>query len=190
MFDRASLSASTAPGIYQQVAAKLGPLTSAASSTAGSVETPHMLSETALKTMKTFILEPILKDSKLSDFWHICSMAGEQMESGQIGTLRDLEKFLYHKAVRFRFYSLFPYISIVVLLLTSKKSNIKNNHAYINFCKKFLSHVKDSLKYMPQNELLRPYDRPYDLGYFLDTLAPLDKNTMQSTVFEFSQEDE
>ncbi|KAF8426244.1 hypothetical protein EV426DRAFT_641186 [Tirmania nivea] len=167
MFDKASVSASTTAGIYQQVAAKLGPLTSAASSTAGSVETPRILSETALKTMKTIILEPILKNNKFHDFWDICRMAGEQMESGQIGSLRDLEKFLFHKA-----------------------SNIKNNQAYNNFCKEFLNHVRESLKYMPQNELLRPYDRPYDTGYFLDTLAPFLKSTMQSTVFEFSQEEE
>ncbi|RPB24714.1 hypothetical protein L211DRAFT_867611 [Terfezia boudieri ATCC MYA-4762] len=161
-FDRASVSASTPAGRYQQVVAKLGPLTSAASSTTGCVETPRILSETALKTMKTIILEPILNNSKFCDFWDICRMAGEQMESGQIGSLRDLEKFLFHKA-----------------------SNIKNNEAYINFCKEFLHHVRESLKYMPQNELLRPYDRPYDTGYFLDTLAPFDKSTMQ---FEFEED--
>ncbi|KAF8455699.1 hypothetical protein BGX38DRAFT_142719 [Terfezia claveryi] len=112
--------------------------------------------------MKTIILEPILNNSKFRDFWDICRMAGEQMESGQIGSLRDLEKFLFHKA-----------------------SNIKNNEAYNNFCKEFLHHVRESLKYMPQNELLRPYDRPYDTGYFLDTLAPFVKSTMQ---FEFEED--
>lgn len=167
MFDRASVTGSTTAGRYQQVAAKLGPLTSAASSTAGSVETPRMLSETALKTMKTIILEPILKDDTFRDFWYICHLAGEQMESGQIGSLRDLEKFLFHKA-----------------------SNIKNNQAYNIFCKAFLNHVRESLKYMPQNELLRPYDRPYDPGYFLDTLAPFDKHTMQSTILELLPEEE
>jgi len=121
VFDNASVSASTTAAIYQQVAAKLGPLTSAASSTAGSIETPHMLSETALKTMKTIILEPILNDSKFRDFWEICKMAGEQMESGQIGSLRDCEKFLYHKAVCSTPHFRFTYIFIMGLLLTFKK---------------------------------------------------------------------
>lgn len=102
MIEKGSVSGfnTTNTGKYKQVAAKFGPLTSAASSTARSVERPRMLSETALKTMKTIILEPILGDEKFRDFWYICTMAGEQMESGQIGALRDLEKFLFHKAVR------------------------------------------------------------------------------------------
>lgn len=116
----ASASASMSAVRYQQAAAKFGPLTSAASSTAGSVETARTLSETALKTMKTIILEPILKDSRFQAFWDICRMAGEHMESGQIGSLRDIEKFVCHKAVR-SIHLLFPYISIMGLLLTSKK---------------------------------------------------------------------
>ena len=120
-FDRTSVSSSTTAGAYQQAAAKFGPLASAASSTAGSVETPRILSDTALKTMNTIILEPILKDNKFQDFWDICKMAGEQMQSGRIGSLRDFEKFLFHKAVRSILHFLFPYISIIGLLLILEK---------------------------------------------------------------------
>lgn len=58
-----------------------------------------MLSDTALATVKGIILEPILKEKKFRDFWYICQMAKEQVEAGWIVTLRDLEKFLFHKAV-------------------------------------------------------------------------------------------
>ena len=98
MLDKGSISGGTAPGFYQK-AATMGPLKTPASYTAPSVETQPILSETALQTIKEIILDPILKDTKFRDFWHICSMAWEQMVAGQIESLRDLEKFLFHKAV-------------------------------------------------------------------------------------------
>lgn len=53
-----------------------------------------------------------------------------------------------------------------------------------------MSHVKESLNYMPQNELLRSYDRPYDPGYFLDIMAPFTKSTMPSFMMEIAQEED
>lgn len=58
-----------------------------------------MLSESALATIKGIILEPILTENDFRNFWYICEAAKEQAETGKIVTLRDLEKFLFHKAV-------------------------------------------------------------------------------------------
>ena len=41
-----------------------------------------------------------------------------------------------------------------------------------------LRRVNMSLQYMPQNELKRYYDRPYDTGYFLDSKAPFNSSAV------------
>ncbi|KAF8467801.1 hypothetical protein BDZ91DRAFT_127163 [Kalaharituber pfeilii] len=159
--EKDSVSGSVTNARYKQYATQLAPpLSSAvAPSAARKDETRPMLSQTAVNTMKKIILEPILGDKKFCAFWDVCTWAGEQIESGRIGSLRDLEKFLFHKA-----------------------SNAKHRQGYNTFCTEFLSHIKHSLAYMPPNELHRTYDRPYDNGYFLDTLAQFNKNEMSSDV--------
>lgn len=43
-----------------------------------------------------------------------------------------------------------------------------------------LNLVQAALKYIPENELLRPGDRPYDSGYFLDTRANFNNAAIQA----------
>lgn len=43
---------------------------------------------------------------------------------------------------------------------------------------------------MPEDELLRSYDRPYDSGYFLDIMFGFDKDTIPPVIMGIPEEDE
>ncbi|KAK5990766.1 Zinc finger transcription factor ace1 [Cladobotryum mycophilum] len=137
---------------------------SAASSTTALLPS---LGRRAINRIREHTLRPLLEKPTLKDFEPIILDVPRRIRSKEIICLRDLEKTLV-------------FMAPVSQLLTDdgvwgdayrtlrKKEKAKTAALYLDFCLTSIRCIQATVEFLTDREQVRPGDRPYTNGYFLD----------------------
>ncbi|KAJ4016631.1 copper-binding transcription factor [Fusarium irregulare] len=139
-------------------------ITRSAASTAGKLPS---LGSKAVNRIHEHTLRPLLAKPTLKEFEPIVLDIPRRIRSKEIICLRDLEKTLI-------------FMAPVSQLLTgngvwentyrslSLKEKAKSATLYLDFCLTSVRCIQATVEYLSDREQIRPADRPYTNGYFLD----------------------
>ncbi|KAG5985090.1 hypothetical protein E4U55_001593 [Claviceps digitariae] len=92
-------------------------------------------------------LRPLLEKPSLKEFERIVHDVPRQIRSKEVICLRDLEKSL---------------------IFTAAPETAKSAASYLEFCFISIRCIQATVEYLPEHEQIRPDDRPYTNGYFID----------------------
>lgn len=144
--------------------------TASALTSSGASSTKQMLpalSRKAFNRIHEHTLRPLLERSTLKDFEPIVLDIPRRIRSKEIICLRDLEKTLV-------------FMAPVSQLLTDNgvwantyrmlrlKEKAKSAALYLDFCLTSIRCIQATVEYLTDREQVRPNDRPYTNGYFID----------------------
>ncbi|KAG8427176.1 copper-binding transcription factor [Metarhizium acridum] len=104
------------------------------------------LSQKALNRIQEHTLHPLLQKQALKDFEPIVLDVPRKIRSKEIICLRDLEKTLIFMA----------------------PETAKSPALYLDFCLTSIRCIQATVEYLTDREQIRPGDRPYTNGYFID----------------------
>jgi hypothetical protein len=116
------------------------------SAASASMEALPALSRKAYNRIHEHTLGPLLEKATLKDFEPIVLDVPRRIRSKEIICLRDLEKTL--------------------LFMAPEKA--KSAALYLDFCFTSIRCIQATVEYLSDREQVRPGDRPYTNGYFLD----------------------
>ncbi|KOS16678.1 Zinc finger transcription factor ace1 [Escovopsis weberi] len=137
------------------------------------------LSPRAAKRIYEHVLQPLLSKPTLKDFEDIVLDMPRRIRSKEVVCLRDLEKTLCFMA----------------------PERAKTAALYLDFCFTSVRCIQATVEYIPDREQIRPGDRPYTHGYFIDLKDQLynygrglaamkDKSEILPDDMDFDQSDE
>ncbi|KHN99968.1 Zinc finger transcription factor ace1 [Metarhizium album ARSEF 1941] len=137
---------------------------SGGSSTKGSLPS---LSQKAFNRIHEHTLRPLLEKPTLKDFKSIVLDIPGRIRSKEIICLRDLEKTLFFMAPVSRLLTddgVWSYTHQRLLL----KGTAKSATLYLDFCLTSIRCIQATVEYLTDRDQVRPGDRPYTNGYFID----------------------
>ena len=111
------------------------------------------LSQKAINRIHEHTVRPLLEDSNLKDFHPIVRDVPRRIQDKEIICLRDLEKTL--------------------IFMAPEKS--KTADLYLEFCKTSIRCIQATVEYLSEREQVRPGDRPYTNGYFIDLVQQIEQ---------------
>ncbi|PQE11566.1 Zinc finger transcription factor ace1 protein [Rutstroemia sp. NJR-2017a WRK4] len=137
----------------------------AASSTTG--ENLPRLSARASNRITEHILRPLLSKSSLREFRPLVKDIPNRIHKKEIVCLRDLEKTLIFRA---------PVSNSdndvveggVAHWFSRLKEKAKTASLYLDFCLTSIHCIQATVELLSEREQVRPHDRPYTNGYFID----------------------
>ncbi|KAK2593114.1 copper-binding transcription factor [Conoideocrella luteorostrata] len=136
----------------------------------GASSTKQMLpamSRKATNRIREHIIRPLLEKPTLKDFERVVLDVPQRIQVKEIICLRDLEKTLI-------------FMAPVSQLLTGNgvwsdtyrkllfKETAKSAALYLDFCLTSIRCIQATVEYLSEREQVRPGDRPYTNGYFID----------------------
>lgn len=137
---------------------------SAASSTTAMLPS---LSPRAINRIREHTLRPLLEKPTLKDFEPIILDVPRRIRSKEIICLRDLEKTLIFMAPVSRLLTDDGVWGDAYRLLRQKEK-AKSAALYLDFCLTSVRCIQATVEYLTDREQIRPGDRPYTNGYFID----------------------
>lgn len=132
----------------------------------GSTLLPN-LSRRAVNRIHEHTLGPLLEKPTLKDFEPIVLDIPRRIRSKEIICLRDVEKHLYFMAPVSQLLSGNGVWSDTYRKLRLKEK-AKTAALYLDFCLTSIRCVQATVEYLSDREQVRPGDRPYTNGYFID----------------------
>ncbi|RCI15673.1 hypothetical protein L249_3528 [Ophiocordyceps polyrhachis-furcata BCC 54312] len=111
------------------------------------------------------IVYPLLKRSDLQDFWPAVKEVPRLIKSKGIVCLRDVEKTLIFMA---------PVSRVSIVRVADSDPNLlakgraKTATLYLKFCMFSIRCIQATVEQLLDHEQIRPGDRPYNNGYFID----------------------
>jgi hypothetical protein len=121
----------------------------------------------AVNRIQEHTLGPLLERTELKDFEPIVLDIPRRIRSKQIICLRDVEKTLLFMApVSQLFNNNGVWESTYRKLLVKEKA--KSAVMYLDFCFTSIRCIQATVEYLSDREQVRPGDRPYTNGYFID----------------------
>lgn len=137
---------------------------SAASSTTAMLPS---LSHRAVNRIREHTLRPLLEKPTLKDFEPIVLDVPRRIRSKEIICLRDLEKTLIFMAPVSRLLTDDGVWGDAYRMLRQKEK-AKSAALYLDFCLTSVRCIQATVEYLTDREQIRPGDRPYTNGYFID----------------------
>jgi hypothetical protein len=144
---------------------------SAVSSAAATLPT---LSQKAVNRIHEHTVRPLLEDSNLKDFHPIVRDVPRRIQDKEIICLRDLEKLLIFMAPVSQLRSDNGVWGETYRLLCVKEKS-KTADLYLEFCKTSIRCIQATVEYLSEREQVRPADRPYTNGYFIDLVQQIEQ---------------
>lgn len=138
---------------------------SAATSSSAMVNLPG-LSQRAIGRIHDRILQPLRAKPSLKDFESIVLDVPRRIREKEIVCLRDLEKTLVFMAPVSQQQR--PASMLGPMLMTWIKERAKTADLYLDFCLTSIQCIQATVEYVSDREQIRPNDRPYTNGYFID----------------------
>ncbi|KAH7328713.1 hypothetical protein B0I35DRAFT_473390 [Stachybotrys elegans] len=136
-------SASDKDAEVAKVAKSVSAITRSAASSAAALPS---LSSKAVSRIQGHVLRPLLEKPSLKDFEPIVLDVPRRIRDKEIICLRDLEKTLIFMA----------------------PDKAKTSALYLDFCLTSILCIQATVEYISDREQVRPGDRPYTNGYFID----------------------
>jgi hypothetical protein len=127
------------------------------SAASANMEQLPALSRRAVNRIHEHTLSPLLEAETLKDFHPIILDVPRRIRSKDIICLRDLEKTLVFMA----------------------PERAKSATLYLDFCLQSIRCVQATVEYVSEREQIRPGDRPYTNGYFID---------LKEQIYEYARE--
>lgn len=137
---------------------------SAASSTTAMLPS---LSHRAVNRIREHTLRPLLEKPTLKEFQAIVLDVPRRIRSKEIICLRDLEKTLIFMAPVSRLLTDDGVWGDAYRMLRQKEK-AKSAALYLDFCLTSVRCIQATVEYLTDREQIRPGDRPYTNGYFID----------------------
>jgi uncharacterized C2H2 Zn-finger protein len=137
---------------------------SAASSTTAMLPS---LSHRAVNRIREHTLRPLLEKPTLKEFEPIVLDVPRRIRSKEIICLRDLEKTLIFMAPVSRLLTDDGVWGDAYRMLRQKEK-AKSAALYLDFCLTSVRCIQATVEYLTDREQVRPGDRPYTNGYFID----------------------
>ncbi|RFU74133.1 zinc finger transcription factor ace1 [Trichoderma arundinaceum] len=137
---------------------------SAASSTTAMLPS---LSHRAVNRIREHTLRPLLEKPTLKEFQPIVLDVPRRIRSKEIICLRDLEKTLIFMAPVSRLLTDDGVWGDAYRMLRQKEK-AKSAALYLDFCLTSVRCIQATVEYLTDREQIRPGDRPYTNGYFID----------------------
>lgn len=137
------------------------------SAAAANTERLPAISPRAVNRIHEHTLRPLLEAERLKDFRPIIMDVPRRIRSKDIICLRDLEKTLVFMAPVSQLFTDCgvwgdTYRSLCV------KEKAKTASLYLEFCLTSIHCIQATVEYVNEHEQIRPGDRPYTNGYFID----------------------
>ncbi|KAL2757126.1 hypothetical protein ACRALDRAFT_2102481 [Sodiomyces alcalophilus JCM 7366] len=130
--------------------AKASAITRSAAATSAMESLPG-LGHRAISRIHDRILQPLLAKPSLKDFESIVLDVPRRIREKEIVCLRDLEKTLVFMA----------------------PERAKTANLYLDFCLTSIQCIQATVEYISDREQIRPNDRPYTNGYFIDLVEQI-----------------
>ena len=124
------------------------------------------LSRKAFNRIHEHTLRPLLERPSLKDFKPIVLDVPRRIRSKEIICLRDLEKTLIFMAPVSQLLTDDGVWGVTYRNLCLKRA--KTMALYLDFCLSSIRCIQATVEFLPEREQVRPGDRPYTNGYFLD----------------------
>jgi hypothetical protein len=112
-----------------------------------------VLSQRAINRIHEHTVRPLLDNNNLKDFHPIVRDVPRRIQDKEIISLRDLEKTL--------------------IFMAPEKS--KTAELYLEFCRTSIRCIQATVEYLSEREQVRPGDRPYNHGYFIDLVQQIEQ---------------
>ncbi|KAI9171497.1 Zinc finger transcription factor ace1 [Paramyrothecium foliicola] len=132
------------------------------------------LSQKAINRIHEHTVRPLLEDSNLKDFHPIVRDVPRRIQDKEIICLRDLEKTLLFMAPVSQLRSDNGIWGETHRLLCVKEKS-KTAELYLEFCKTSIRCIQATVEYLSEREQVRPGDRPYTSGYFIDLVQQIEQ---------------
>ena len=138
-------------------------------SAAAASNTPNLpsLTRRAIGRIHAHTLRPLLEKPSLKDFQPIVLDVPRRIRSKEIICLRDLEKTLIFMAPVSQLQTDCGVWGDAYRTLC-KKEKAKTPAFYLDFCLTSIRCIQATVEYLSDREQIRPGDRPYTNGYFID----------------------
>ncbi|PQE04064.1 Zinc finger transcription factor ace1 protein [Rutstroemia sp. NJR-2017a BVV2] len=142
-------------------------ITRSAAASSTTVENLPRLSARASNRITEHILRPLLSKSSLREFRPLVKDIPNRIHKKEIVCLRDLEKTLIFRA---------PVSNSdndvveggVAHWFSRLKEKAKTASLYLDFCLTSIHCIQATVELLSEREQVRPHDRPYTNGYFID----------------------
>ncbi|KAK0103364.1 copper-binding transcription factor [Cadophora gregata] len=132
-------------------------ITRSAAAHSSTIESLPRLSARASNRIHEHILKPLLAKSSLKDFHPIVKDCPRRIHGKEIVCLRDLEKTLIFMA----------------------PERAKTAALYLDFCLTSIRCIQATVEFLSDREQIRPHDRPYTNGYFVDLVDQIKQYAQQ-----------
>ncbi|KAI0176319.1 hypothetical protein GGR52DRAFT_579741 [Hypoxylon sp. FL1284] len=146
--------------------------------TATRSQNTQRLSNRARNRITEHILKPLLGNHSLKDFRPIVVDCPRRIQEDQIVCLRDLEKTLIFMAPVSQLMK-DPGVCGVTYRGLLLKERAKTVELYRDFCLTSIRCIQATVEYLSDREQVRPHDRPYNNGYFIDLVEQIRQHAQQ-----------
>ncbi|ROT40059.1 zinc finger transcription factor ace1 [Sodiomyces alkalinus F11] len=134
-----------------KTATKASAITRSAAASSSTMESLPGLGPKAISRIHQRVLHPLRAKASLKDFESIVLDVPRRIREKEIVCLRDLEKTLIFMA----------------------PERAKTANLYLDFCLTSIQCIQATVEYISDREQIRPNDRPYTNGYFIDLVEQI-----------------
>lgn len=168
-------TATQATSVEEQVTASA--ITRSAAADSSTIQRLPRLSGRASNRINEHILRPLLAQTSLKDFHPIVRDCPRRIHEKEIVCLRDLEKTLIFMAPVSETHD--DVVRGVAHWFSRVKERTKTVALYLDFCLTSIRCIQATVDHLSDREQVRPSDRPYTNGYFVDLVDQIKQYAQQ-----------